>query len=67
MGKVAALALALAVAGCAGNAIQDSLVFCDAAKPIRPAPGETAKMSDRLVDQIHQHNALGSQACGWKP
>lgn len=68
MGKIAAIAMALALAGCAGAAVmQDQLTFCDGAKPMRPAPGETAKLSDVLVGQIHQHNELGATACGWKP
>lgn len=62
------VALAILLAGCAGQAaIQDSLTFCDGAASIRPAPGETAKLSDSLVGQIHSHNQLGMSACGWKP
>ena len=64
----ATIMLAFALAGCAGKAaMQDQLTFCDGAQPIRPAPGETAKLSDSLVGQLHEQNALGAKACGWKP
>ena len=66
--RTAALVLVLALAGCAGRvAVQDQLLFCDGAKPLRPAPGETAKLSDKLVGQIHGHNETGAAACGWRP
>ena len=67
MGKVAAIAAALLLAGCAARAVQDQLTFCDGAQPLRPAPGETAKLADRTVAQIRQHNRLGAEVCGWKP
>lgn len=68
MGKLVAIAMMLALAGCAGGAaIQGQLTYCDGAQPIRPAKGETANLSDKLVGQINQHNSLGARACGWKP
>lgn len=71
MGKIAAIILALlgllALAGCGARAMQDQLVFCDGAEPIRPGKGETARLSPSLVDQIHQHNEVGAKACGWQP
>lgn len=64
----ACVALAVLLAGCAGGAaIQDQLTFCDGAKPIRPAKGETAVISDSLVRQLQAHNQLGAEACGWQP
>lgn len=62
--------LAAMLTGCAafgGPPIQGQLTYCDGAKPIRPAKGETANLSDKLVGQINQHNSLGAKACGWKP
>jgi hypothetical protein len=69
MGKVSALCLfgILALTGCESLPIQDQLTFCDGAKPMRPEKGETARLSDKLVDQIHQHNELGASTCGWEP
>jgi len=67
MGKVVAIAVALLLAGCATSAMQDQLVFCDGAQPIRPSKGETITLSDSLVRQIQEHNRIGAKACGWKP
>lgn len=68
MGKVIITTLLFfTLVGCANRSIQDQLTFCEGAQPLRPAQGETAKLSDQLVDQIDQHNTLGSEACGWKP
>jgi len=64
MGKVIILLLAaLLLAGCATGGSG----FCDIAKPIRPAKGETATLSDTLVEQLRTHNATGEKLCRWTP
>lgn len=74
MGKVTrfagSVAIAALLAGCAtfgAPPVQNQLTFCKGAKPISPEKGETAKLSDKLFDQLDQHNRLGAKACGWKP
>ena len=41
--------------------------FCAAAKPIRPAKGETVTLSPQLRDAVLEHNKTGASLCGWKP
>ena len=41
--------------------------FCAAAKPIRPAKGETVMLSSQLRDGVLEHNKTGVALCGWKP
>ena len=55
--------LTLGVSGC----LNLSGSFCSAAKPIRPALGETARLSDQLVAQLDDHNGTGVRLCRWRP
>ena len=59
----AACLIASSIAGCASS----SGSFCAAAFPIRPAKGETARLSPQLKAQILQHFETGQRLCGWKP
>lgn len=61
---VLAILAGLLLAGCAKPVPSDT--FCLWAEPIRPAPGETARLSERLVEQILRYNRQGAALCGWR-
>ena len=63
MPKWLALAMLTALASCNDG----SGSFCAAAKPIRPAKGETVTLSPQLRDAVLEHNKTGASLCGWKP
>lgn len=61
--KSLALLMTIALASCSHG----SGSFCAAAKPIRPAKGETVTLSPQLRDAVLEHNKTGASLCGWVP
>jgi len=53
----------LAASGCASGPIDPCGIF----KPIRPAAADLDVISDRLVEQLLEHNEAGAAACDWMP
>lgn len=62
MGKVIALALILAVAGC--QSTKGS--FCAIAKPQRPSQATIEAMTDAEVAQALAALEKGARLCGWR-
>jgi hypothetical protein len=52
----------LASCGTTGLPATSDLKFCDGARPIYTSPRDTAG----TLEQVHEHNAVGVVACGWK-
>lgn len=62
MGKVIALSMLIALAGCQttkGN-------FCSIAKPIRPSHAQVEKMTDAQVKELLAYLKKGERLCGWR-
>lgn len=63
MVKILAVALIVALAGCATS----SGSFCAVERPIRPSAAEVATLSDATVAAVLAHNEKGQALCQWKP
>ena len=59
--KTALLALTLVVSGCAARPVTDS--FCAVARPIAPTAADVECISDRLVEDILNHNDTYRSLC----
>lgn len=63
MGKVAALAVLLALAACQ----TPKGGFCSIAEPIRLAADQVDHLTDAEVKALLSHNRKGQRLCGWNP
>ncbi|ESZ37391.1 hypothetical protein [Mesorhizobium sp. L2C067A000] len=61
--KAIALAVLIAIAGCATSGGS----FCAVEHPIRPSAEAIAALSDGEVSQVLAHNEKGQKLCGWRP
>jgi hypothetical protein len=61
MKTLLALALAIAVSGCASTGPVNN---CDGFRPIRPSREDIDVISDRLAEDILEHNEYYAKTCG---
>lgn len=63
MGKILAVALVLALAGCTTT----KGTFCQISKPQRLSSQAVDALSDAEVAALLAHNLKGRKLCGWRP
>ena len=59
--------IATTLAGCASKPPVPADSWCATNEPRRPTPEVYQAMDRAAKEDMHAHNSLGVQRCGWKP